>query len=91
MKTLQKTLTNDFLNTTNTHREVIETVISSLAENESAMVTLEVSIWKCRSICPAYWEDRWWFTNYSLDTTESVEKVKRGMELVNRYSITIQF
>ena len=36
--TTEKTLLEDFISTTSTHHEVIETVISSLAESESAMV-----------------------------------------------------
>ncbi len=36
--TTETTLPDDFVSTTSTHHEVIETVISSLAENESAMV-----------------------------------------------------
>ncbi|HAC65724.1 MAG TPA: YbjN domain-containing protein [Cyanothece sp. UBA12306] len=36
--TIETTLADDFTTTSSTHHEVIETVISSLAENESAMV-----------------------------------------------------
>ncbi|MGP0131423.1 MAG: YbjN domain-containing protein [cyanobacterium endosymbiont of Rhopalodia musculus] len=36
--TTERTLPDNFVSTTSTHHEVIETVISSLAENESAMV-----------------------------------------------------
>ncbi|XHU95770.1 MAG: YbjN domain-containing protein [cyanobacterium endosymbiont of Rhopalodia gibba] len=44
----ERTLPDDFVSITSTHREVIETVISTLAENESAMVYLDAQgyLWK---------------------------------------------